>query len=119
MKKWIYLMVAVALEVAGTLSMKALDGFTAPGWIIVVVVGYAGAFYCLSQLLTLGMPVGVAYGVWAALGVALTATLGTLIFGEPLTWVIGVGIVLVISGVLVVEIGSQQAAATVIHKGHS
>lgn len=118
MKKWIYLVVAIVLETAGTLSMKALDGFAVPGWFVAVVVGYAGAFYCLNQILKLGMPVGVAYGIWAALGVALTAVLGTLIFGEPLTWVIGLGIVLIISGVLVVEIGSQQAAAANIQKGH-
>jgi small multidrug resistance pump len=51
----------------------------------------------------------VAYGVWGACGVALTAVMSLVIFGEPLTPVMGIGIVVMIAGVLCVEPGSQAA----------
>lgn len=108
---WIKLGGAIALEVVGTLSLKASDGLTNPIWLVPVVIGYLGAFYLVAQVLEAGMPVGVAYGIWASSGVALTAILGALIFSEPFTWLIGVGIALIMAGVLTVEIGSQRAEA--------
>ena len=57
-----------------------------------------------------GMGLGVAYGIWGATGVVLTAVFATALFGDPLTATMGVGIALVIGGVLCVELGSQAAA---------
>ena len=107
MKKWMLLAGAIAAEVTASLSLKAaLDH---PAWYAVVVVGYIAAFVLLSFVLREGLPLGVAYGIWGALGVALTAIMSSVIFGEPLTIVMGVGLVLIIFGVLVVELGSQRA----------
>ena len=105
---------AIVTEVAGSLSLKtALDQ---PAFYAVVAVGYTAAFALLWFALREGMPVGVAYGVWAAFGVALTALLSALIFGEALTPVMLVGIGLVIAGVLCVELGrhprSKSASVT-------
>ncbi|WP_234794316.1 DMT family transporter, partial [Mycolicibacterium flavescens] len=55
--------------------------------------------------LSLGMPVGVAYGVWTACGVALVAVIARFLFAEPLTWVMALGIALVVGGVLTIELG--------------
>lgn len=110
MNRWIGLATAIVLEVAATLSLRAMDGFEHPWWLIVVVLGYGGAFAVLAQVLKAGVPVGVAYGIWAASGVALTAVLGSVVFGDALTWAIAAGIALVIGGVLLVELGSQQAS---------
>lgn len=105
MRTWVLLSSAIALEVTATLSLRqALDH---PGWLVVVVLGYGGAFVLLAMVLRAGMPIGVAYGIWAACGVALTATLATVLFGDPMTWMIGLGIVVVIAGVLMVELGSR------------
>ncbi|GAB3479122.1 DMT family transporter [Amycolatopsis cihanbeyliensis] len=110
MNKWVLLAGAILLEVIATLSLRAMDGFAHPGWLVVVVLGYGGAFVLVARVLAAGMPVGVAYGIWAASGVALTAVAGAAIFGDDLTWLIGAGIALVIGGVLLVEIGSQRAS---------
>ena len=56
------------------------------------------------------MALGVAYGIWGASGVALTAILSAVIFGEALTPVMLGGIGLIILGVLTIELGSQRAA---------
>lgn len=108
MKSWLLLLGAIVTEVTGSLSLKgALDH---PWLYAVVVVGYTGTFVFLSAVLQTGMPLGVAYGIWGALGVASTAALSALFFGEALTGVMLLGMALVIAGVLVVELGSQFAA---------
>ena len=105
---WIWLTVAIALEVFATTSLKFSEGFTKLLPSIFVVVGYASAFFMLSQALTRGMPLGVAYGVWAAAGVALVAVIGSIFLGETLTWVQVGGIAMVIAGVMALEMGGQH-----------
>ncbi|MGO1543543.1 MAG: DMT family transporter [Gulosibacter sp.] len=98
---------AIVMEVSGTLSLrKATDG--PRRWWIGVVLCYAVAFTLLAVTLQLGVPLGVAYGIWAATGVALIAILDRLIFKEPLTWVMSLGIILIVGGVLLIETGGAH-----------
>lgn len=108
---WPPLLIAISLEVMATLSLRAAEGFTHPLWLILVVVGYSGSLWLLSIVLDRGMPVGVAYGIWSAIGVVATAVLGTALFGELLSpvQIIGVGVIVV--GVLLVELGSHTREA--------
>jgi small multidrug resistance pump len=108
-RKWVLLTAAILTEVAATLSLRASQDHSA--WLVVVAVGYLCAFVFLTLVLRLGVAVGVAYGIWGAIGTALTAVLAAVIFGDPLTWPIAVGIGLIIAGVLFVELGSRQAQA--------
>ncbi len=109
MRIWALLFAAISVEVAATLSLRASQDHSA--WLIVVVAGYVGSFLLLTMVLRAGMPVGVAYGIWGALGTAATAVLAAAIFGDPFTWPIAAGIGLIIAGVLLVEFGSRQTAA--------
>ncbi|MBP0932446.1 QacE family quaternary ammonium compound efflux SMR transporter [Streptomyces sp. KCTC 0041BP] len=109
MRKWLLLLAAILLEATATISLRgALDH---PALYSLVAVGYLGSFAALSLVLRAGMALGVAYGIWGASGVALTAVLAAVVFGDPLTALMGVGIVLVTAGVLCVELGSQAARA--------
>lgn len=107
MKQWLCLGGAVITEVSATLALKA--ALEAPGWYTLVVAGYAAAFFLLAICLRLGMPISVAYGAWGAGGVTATALLAAGIFNEPLTWLMGIGIALILAGVITVERGSQNA----------
>ena len=107
MKQWIFLVGAIVSEVAATLSLKA--GMENPLFYIIVAVGYAAAFIFLTKALKMGMALGVAYGIWGASGVALTAVLSNLMFKEPLTAIMIIGIIVIIVGVLMIELGSQAA----------
>ena len=101
---WGLLAIAIVTEVGATISLKlATDGKHV--WYVAVVAGYLTAFSLLAVALTLGLPIGVAYGIWAATGVALTAILGRVLFREPLTALMLGGIALIIVGVLLVELG--------------
>ena len=101
---WVLLAIAIVTEVGATISLKlATDGKRV--WYVAVVAGYLTAFSLLAVALTLGLPIGVAYGIWAATGVALTAILGRVLFREPLTALMLGGIALIIVGVFLVELG--------------
>ena len=106
MTNWLLLAAAIASEVTGSLALKgALDH---PFLYVPVALGFVAAFVLLAALLRRGMPLGVAYGVWSASGVALTAGLSTVIYEEPFTWVMAVGLVLIMGGVLLVETGARS-----------
>ena len=106
MRKWVLLGAAIVVEVAATLSLRASQDNSA--WLVVVVVGYAGAFVLLTLVLRAGLSIGVAYGIWGALGTAGTAVLAAVLFGDPFTIPIVVGIALIIAGVLCVELGARH-----------
>jgi len=105
--RWALLAAAIGTELAATLALR---GFQDDGrWLAVVIPGYIASFIFIARSLRAGMPIGVAYGIWGACGTALTAVLAAVIFGDPFTWVIVLGIGLIIAGVLLVDLGSTRA----------
>lgn len=104
---WLTLAGGIVLEVLSTLGLRASDGFRKRGWIAPVILGYVASFALVSWTLSLGMPVGIAYGVWSACGVALVALLAKVLFAEPLTPVMLLGIALIIAGVLTIELSGS------------
>ena len=100
---WWALAGAILIEVVATLSLRASDGFRRKAWIAPVVAVYLASFYLLWLSLSLGMRVGIAYGIWTACGVALVAVVARFLFQEPLTWVMALGIALIVAGVLTIE----------------
>ncbi len=107
MRAYIYLAVAIASEVAGTSALKASDGFTNLLPSLVVVVGYASAFYLLSLTLQ-ELPVGMVYAIWAGLGVVGVAAVGVVVFGEQLDLAAVVGTALIVAGVAVLSLYSSS-----------
>ncbi|MDI2098684.1 DMT family transporter [Ruicaihuangia caeni] len=105
LKRWLLLSAAILTEVVGTLALRATVDDAV--WMPVVIVTYAAAFVLLGLALRAGMPVGIAYGIWGACGVALTAVLAAVLFDELLSGPAIVGILLIIVGVVVVEMGSH------------
>ncbi|MCV7321637.1 DMT family transporter [Mycolicibacterium confluentis] len=107
---WLALAAAIVIEVVATLSLRASEGLRRRVWIAPVILGYVASFVMLSWSLSLGMPVGIAYGVWSACGVALVAVIARFLFAERLTPMMAAGIGLIISGVLVIQLmGSVHA----------
>ena len=98
---------AIAGEVTGTVSLRMASSGRKLWW-IGVAAGFIFAFSMLVVVLGQGVALGVAYGIWAAAGVAITAILSRLFFKEPLTWIMGLGIALIVGGVLLIEIGATH-----------
>lgn len=105
MKKWALLIAAVLGELIASLCLKA--ALEHPGLYAVVVVGYVMSFALLGAVLREGLGLGVAYGIWGALGVTLTAVMSSLIFGENLNGQICFGLAVIVSGVCLVQVGSH------------
>jgi small multidrug resistance pump len=105
-----YLVLAIAIvgEVSATTALKLSENFSRLGPSIVVVLGYLLAFGMLARLLKDGFPVGVAYAVWAAAGIAAVAAIGALFLNEPVTWTMAGGLLLVIGGVVLLELGRSH-----------
>jgi small multidrug resistance pump len=101
---WLVLAGAIGIEVVGTLGLRASDGFRKKVWIAPVIMAYLTSFYLLWLALKLGMPVGIAYGIWTACGVALVAVIAKYLFGDPLTGRMLIGIGLIAAGVLTIEL---------------
>ncbi|QOR40402.1 multidrug efflux SMR transporter [Billgrantia diversa] len=106
---FVYLALAIVAEVVATSALKATDGFTRLAPSLVVVVGYTIAFFMLSLVLRT-IPVGIAYAIWAGLGIVLVALVGVVVYGQrpDLPAVLGIG--LIIAGVVVIQLFSRIAA---------
>ncbi len=103
---YIYLAVAIVAEVIATTALKPSEGFTKPLPTVIVVVGYATAFYFLSLVLK-SIPVGMAYAIWSGVGVALISVAGLVLFGQKLDLAAIIGILLIVSGVAVINLFSS------------
>ncbi|MGF0168589.1 DMT family transporter [Streptomyces koyangensis] len=105
---WVLLACAILAEVTATISLRLSDGFSKIAPSVVVIVGYVTAFTLLALVLKRGMAIGVAYGIWAAAGVALVALIGAAFLGDSLTPVQYGGLVLVAAGVVALEAGGAH-----------
>ena len=107
--QWLYLAIAILSEVIATSALKASDGFTR--WLpsIIVIVGYASAFYFLSLTLR-AIPLGVAYAIWSGVGVALITLIGWIVYQQSIGLGEIIGIGLIVSGVIVLNLFSEGEA---------
>lgn len=103
---YLYLAIAIVAEVIATGALKASEQFSKPLPSVLVIIGYAITFYFLSLVLKT-IPIGVAYAIWSGLGVVLITLMGAMIFGQKLDWAALLGIALIISGVVVMNVFSK------------
>lgn len=106
MNGYLYLALAIAAEVVATTSMKAVDGFNKPLPLLLVIAGYSIAFWMLI-LVVRTIPVGIAYAIWAGLGIVLVSIAAMFVYGQKpdLPAVLGMG--LIVSGVVVIQLFSR------------
>ena len=97
-----YLTIAIVAEVLATSALKESQGFSRLIPSLLVVVGYGASFYFLSLVLQT-IPIGVAYALWAGLGIVLISIVGVVIFGQKMDLPGILGIALIISGVAVLR----------------
>ena len=106
MQQWLFLSIAIVSEVIATSALKASEGFSRLWPSLIVVAGYATAFYFLSLTLKT-LPIGVVYAIWSGVGIALIALIGWLVFGQSLDAAAIIGLLLIIAGVVVINVFSK------------
>jgi small multidrug resistance pump len=95
---WLYLILAIFSEVAGTTSMKLSEGFTHTLPSVLIFVFYALSFTFVTLALKT-LPVGLTYAIWAGLGTALITAIGVLWFGENMNTLKAISLLLIIAGI--------------------
>jgi multidrug transporter EmrE-like cation transporter len=108
MKPFLFLLLAIAAEVAGTTALKLSAGFSKLWPNLGVLGGYGAAFYLLSLTLK-HIPLGIAYAIWSGLGTAATVAIGVWLWHETLTAARLVGILLIIAGTIVLQLTKGPA----------
>ncbi|HEY4268098.1 MAG TPA: multidrug efflux SMR transporter [Galbitalea sp.] len=106
---YLYLGIAIVTEVVATSFLKFASGPRGTWWAYAIVgVGYVASFVALSQTLRAAVPLGIAYAIWAGVGVVAVAIISWLVFHETLTWQQLVGMALVAGGVALLELGGAK-----------
>jgi len=109
MNTYLLLLLAIAAEVVATSALKACDNFTRLLPSVLVVAGYGVALTCLSMTVRT-LPLGIAYAIWSGVGTALVAVVGWWIYKQQLDLPAVVGISLIISGTIVLNLFSKVSA---------
>lgn len=106
---YLFLAIAIAGEVIATTFLKLTSGERSYWWAYpVVAVGYVTAFLMLWLALKQDVPLGIAYAIWAGVGVVLVAIISWVVFHETLTWMQIAGMLLVVAGVSLLELGAKH-----------
>ncbi|PSH55570.1 DMT family transporter [Phyllobacterium sophorae] len=103
-----YLGLAILFEVTGSIFLQMSQQLTKLVPTLTVVAFYGVSFWSLSQALK-SMPLGVAYAIWSGLGIVLTAAISVVIFKQVLDMAAIIGIAMIVSGVVFMQLFSQSA----------
>jgi small multidrug resistance pump len=106
---WILLAAAIVFEISGTTCMKLSEGFTKPLPTVGIFVFYVASISFLTLAVRV-IDISVAYAIWSAVGVAVIATIGVLVFGEQLTFQRVFFLVLILVGVVGLQMSTPAAA---------
>ncbi|MEU5591993.1 multidrug efflux SMR transporter [Streptomyces sp. NPDC020298] len=98
---------AIAAEVVATTAMKYSEGFSRLGPSLLTALGYVLSFALLAQTLKT-VSIGTAYAIWAGVGTATIAVIGLMLFGEGLSATKVAGILLIVAGVVVLNLGGAH-----------
>tara|TARA_B100000212_G_scaffold137282_1_gene103442 strand:- start:4361 stop:4690 length:330 start_codon:yes stop_codon:yes gene_type:complete len=99
---YFYLIVAILLEVAGTMLLPVTNSFSKPIPTTIMALCYLGALFLLTVVVKT-LPIAVVYATWSGLGVFSVAILGYFVFGQGLPWPVILGLFLIVSGVVLVN----------------
>ncbi len=106
---YLYLAIAIVTEVIATSFLKFASGPRGEWWAYAIVgVGYVASFVALSLTLRANVPLGIAYAIWAGVGVVAVAIISRIVFHETLTWQQLLGMALVAGGVALLELGGAK-----------
>ena len=105
---YVYLCLAIAAEIVGTTALKASNEFTRLIPTIVAFAGYGISLFFLALVLRT-IPVGIAYAIWAGVGIAAISLIGVFFFKQPIDFPAIFGIAMIASGVVIINVFSQTA----------
>lgn len=107
MRGYIYLLLSILFEVIGSAFLKLSEGFTKLTPSIFLILFYSLSFlFIIFALKTVSLSVG--YSIWAGLGTAGAALVGVFIFNEMLSGINIIGLIVIISGVVIMNLNQTS-----------
>jgi small multidrug resistance pump len=103
MAKYLFLIGAIVLEVAGTMMLPLTNNFSKLLPTVALGIFYLGSFYLLTFAMKL-IPLSVVYATWSGVGVFLVAVLSYFFYGDVLKWPAIVGLYFIVAGVMLVNL---------------
>ena len=99
---YIFLMIAIILEITATGSLKATEGFTK--WIpsLISVIAISGCMFLMSHAMKI-LPVGITYATWSGVGIVAITLVGVIKYKQIPNLATTVGLVFIIIGVIIVN----------------
>jgi len=107
---YLFLFCAIFSEVVSTSVLKSTEGFTRLWPTVICLAGYAASFALLSLSISRGMQTDVAYALWSAIGTAAIVAIAVLFLGSPVSVAKIVGVALIISGVVTLNLAGGNVA---------
>lgn len=104
---WLFLILAVVTEVAGTLTMNA-SGQSGNPWMYVMMCLFIGASYAFLSFALKKIAVGIAIAIWEGLGVALITTISFLFLDQPLSTQKIIGLIMAVVGIVLLNFGEEH-----------
>lgn len=100
---YVLLGIAIGFELVGTTLLKTSAGFTKLWPSLGCIAAYVICFWAFSRAL-LNINLSVGYATWSAVGIIVSSLLSVFLFKETMTvWGV-LGIVLVVTGVLLLNL---------------
>ena len=103
---YIYLGLAIIAEVVATSALKASEEFTKLIPSLIVIIGYASAFYLMTLVLR-SIPIGITYAIWSGLGIVLVTIVGVFLYRQVPDLPAMIGMALIVAGVVVIHAFSK------------
>ena len=100
---YLYLAIAIVLEVTGSSLLGLSDGFTKPVPTVASLVLYGICFYAFAKALQ-GIDLGVAYATWCSAGIIMTSVIAVMFFGQRLNMTGIISLVLIITGCVLLNL---------------
>lgn len=100
------LALAIVCEVTGSTFLQKSEQFTKSWPTAMMALCFIASLYFLSLALKM-IPLGVAYAIWAGLGIVLTALVSVTVFRNTLDGPALAGMGLIVTGVVVMNLFSK------------
>lgn len=108
MKIYLFLALAILFETLGTSFLKKTENFTKIGPSLIFIVSMAISFYLLTLALR-GIPMGIAYAIWSAVGIVIISLVGYFVYKQNLDLPAIIGIAFIIIGVVIINLFSKSS----------
>lgn len=100
---WLYLVLAGLFEIGWPVGLKLAQDPSSRWTGIMIAVLFMTVSGALLWLAQREIPIGTAYAVWTGIGAAGTFLVGILFFGDPASLARYLGVLLIISGVVMLK----------------